>query len=305
MTNSTPLQAVDHPLLQAKNISLLVKREDLGHPQISGNKWHKLKYNLEYAQQQGFTAIASFGGIWSNHLHALAYAGKQLNIKTIGFVRGDLPQPLNAMLRDACDWGMELRSLSYSDYRRRYNDDFATQLMASVENGYLIPEGGANKLAIKGCAELAQQIRQQQPGMNVLCAACGTGATLAGLICGIGSDVEVLGFSALKDNRALATDIESWLPHAALNIPHWRLIEDYHCGGFARLNRALVAFMDDWQCHSDIPLEPLYTGKLFYGLFEMIGADQFEPGTTIVALHSGGLQGLRGMAERMQQYRNT
>ena len=303
MTNSAPLQAVDHPLLQARKVSLLVKREDLSHPKISGNKWHKLKYNLEYAQQQGLTAIASFGGIWSNHLHALAYAGKQLNIKTIGLVRGDLPQPLNAMLQDACNWGMELRSLGYSDYRRRYDNDFTAQLMASVVNGYLIPEGGANKLAIKGCVGLAQEIRQQRPDLDVLCAACGTGATLAGLISGIGSDVEVLGFSALKDNRALATDIESWLPQGSDQLPHWRLIEDYHCGGFARLNRVLVAFMDDWQCHSDIPLEPLYTGKLFYGLFEMIGADQFAPGTTIVALHSGGLQGLRGMEGRMAEYR--
>ena len=284
-----------------KKIILLIKREDLRHPQISGNKFHKLKYNLIQAREQGCATVASFGGVWSNHLHALAYAGKKRGLKTIGFIRGPLPQPLNAMLQDASDWGMELRSLSYSDYRRRHDSEFCQQLMLSLDNAYLIPEGGANSLAIKGCAELAKEILQQQPDADYLCAACGTGATLAGLVSGANSHVQVLGYSVVKGNHALETDIFNWL-RGSTNVP-WRIVHDYYCGGFGKLSRELVAFMDDWKRYSDIPLEPLYTGKMFYGLFAMICADAFPAGSTIVALHSGGLQGLRGMQEKMAQYR--
>ena len=295
------LQSVSHPILIDKEITLLVKREDLRHPQISGNKWHKLKHNLAHAREQGYTTVASFGGAWSNHLHALAYAGKQYGLKTLGFIRGPLPQPLNGMLQDASDWDMELHSLSYSDYRRRNDADFCQQLMLPLENAYLIPEGGANSLAIKGCAELAEEILQQRPDADYLCAACGTGATLAGLISGAKSHVQILGFSVVKGNHSLEGDISRCLSDRG-NTP-WRIAHDYHCGGFGKLSRELVAFMDDWKNHSDIPLEPLYTGKMFYGLFEMIRADTFPPGSTIVALHSGGLQGLRGMESTMAQYR--
>lgn len=309
-SDPTPLQSVSFPLLREKGISLFVKREDLRHSQISGNKWHKLKYNLQRAQERGYDCIASFGGPWSNHLHALAYAGQQYGLKTIGFVRGDLPQPLNAMLQDACDWGMELRPLSYSDYRRRYDPDFVDRITTRLENAFVVPEGGANDLAIRGCVELSMEICRQQPDMNVLCAACGTGATLAGLIAGVsdsgGNGVEVLGFAALSENRSMASDINGWSQGCGKRTKvSWRLIEEYHCGGFAKLNRPLVTFMDQWRYYSDIPLEPVYTGKLFYGLFEMIGAGHFPRGTTIVALHSGGLQGLRGMEQQMAQYRDN
>ncbi|MCV6604510.1 MAG: pyridoxal-phosphate dependent enzyme, partial [Porticoccaceae bacterium] len=230
----TPLEQIENRLLSEKQITLLVKREDLRHPHISGNKFHKLKYNLIHAKQQGFTSVASFGGAWSNHLHALAYAGRQQGIETIGFVRGPLPQPLNAMLQDARDWGMELRSLSYSDYRRRYDKDFCQELMVSVDNGCLIPEGGANSLAIKGCAELGSEIAQQAADMDFLCVACGTGSTMAGLIAGAGADTTVLGFSAVKNNHRLEADIRSWLPGACAE-KSWRIVHDYHCGGFGKL----------------------------------------------------------------------
>ncbi|MDM3870428.1 pyridoxal-phosphate dependent enzyme [Porticoccus sp. W117] len=301
---NTPVHRVNHPLLAAKKLSLWVKREDLSHPQISGNKYHKLKYNLAYAKEQGFETVASFGGAWSNHLHALAYAGKESGLKTLGFVRGPLPVPLNATLQDASDWGMALHSLSYSDYRRRHDRDFCQQLMASVANGYLIPEGGANPLAIKGCAELGEDIARQVEGIDYLCAACGTGATMAGLIAGVSERTTVLGFSAVKNNHKLESDIRAWLPDD-INEKNWRILHNYHCGGFGKLNRELIDFLDEWQMHCDIPLEPLYTGKMFYGLFNMIADGFFPAGTKIVALHSGGLQGLRGMAHQLENFRGS
>ncbi|MGS2723561.1 1-aminocyclopropane-1-carboxylate deaminase/D-cysteine desulfhydrase [Porticoccus sp. GXU_MW_L64] len=297
----TPIQTVKSDLLQEKKITLLVKREDLRHPQISGNKYHKLKHNLSDAKRQGFATMASFGGVWSNHLHALAYAGQQSGLKTVGFVRGPLPVPLNAMLQDASAWGMELRSLSYSDYRRRHDNHFCQQLMATIDNGFLIPEGGANSLAIKGCAELGEEMTRQITDMDYLCTACGTGATMAGLIAGVGERTTVLGFSVVKNNQVLDSDIRDWLPENC-SEKNWRVLHDYHCGGFGRLNRELVAFMDDWKAHSDIPLEPLYTGKMLYGLFDMIAADYFAAGSKIVALHTGGLQGLRGMGPQLAHF---
>ncbi|UTW44701.1 pyridoxal-phosphate dependent enzyme [bacterium SCSIO 12696] len=300
---ATPIERVRVGVLAEKDIQLIIKREDLRHPQISGNKFHKLKYNLDYAKREGFSAVASFGGAWSNHLHALAYAGKQQGLNTIGFIRGPLPQPLNAMLKDAQSWGMDLRPLSYGDYRRRYEDDFCQELMASVTNGYLIPEGGAGQLAVRGCAELGAEIVAQTPGMDYLCVACGTGATMAGLIAGVKGRATVLGFSVIKNNHKLQSDIRSWLPEHCLQKP-WRIIEGYDCGGFGKLSQQLVAFMDQWHSHSSIPLEPLYTGKMLYGLFHLIDADYFPPASKVVVLHSGGLQGLRGMESEMEKYRS-
>lgn len=297
------LQPINSPLLTRKGVELWVQREDLVHPRISGNKWYKLKYNIEQAVAQGAGALLSFGGAYSNHLHALAYAGKVNGLKTVGVVRGELIQPLNPTLQDAVDWGMELLPVSRSDYQRRHNAEFQQQLAASFEPCVVIPEGGANALALKGCAEIAVSVRQQLPAFDYLCVACGTGATLAGLITGMqGHAAKVLGFCTLKGLQDLEPQVTEWLTGSGVDdLPAWQIEHRFHCGGFAKINRELVLFMEHWKTFSDIPLEPLYTGKMFYGLFQMIEQGYFRAGDRIVAVHTGGLQGLRGMQAKMDK----
>ena len=297
---------VDHPLLSGMGVELLVRREDRLHTQISGNKWHKLKYNLAQAKAQGCDTILSFGGAYSNHLHALAYAGRKHGLKTIGIIRGELPKPLNPSLQDMQDWGMQLVPVSRSDYKKRDQTVFCRQLMQDFGNCYLVPEGGSNTAALQGCAELGMDILRQTPDFDVLAVPCGTGATLAGLACGLqGSGVELLGFAALKGAReGLRSNITA-LAHSAgyQGAESWRLIDDFHCGGFAKITPELVRFLDDWRKFSPIPLEPVYTGKMFYGLFQLVAKSAFPENTRIVTLHTGGLQGLRGMEPKMAALR--
>ena len=286
-------------------MQLMVSRQDLLHPKISGNKWYKLKHNIAQAKASGAHRLVSFGGAYSNHLHALAYAGQLYDLDTIGLVRGEIINPLNPTLQDAVDWGMQLIAVSRSEYRRRNEADFLEQLIRPFEPCYVIPEGGANLLAVKGCAEIAQGIERQVDCLDYLCVPCGTGATLAGLVSGLtSSQTKVLGFCALKGLQDLEEKVAQLL---SLNeydsgVP-WQVIHAYPCGGFARLSSELIQFMDRWQEFSDIPLEPLYTGKMRFGLFQLIEQNYFLPGSCIVAIHTGGLQGLRGMRDKLERYR--
>jgi len=299
------LQQVSHPLLTKKRVELLVQRADLAHPQISGNKWYKLKYNLQEAAAQGYNNVLSFGGAYSNHLHALAFAGKAHQLNTFGVVRGEQTLPLNPSLEEAVNWGMQLIYVSRQDYKRRFDPAFIEQITQDLPLCYLVPEGGANRLALKGCAEISAAIEQQVSVFDYLCVPCGTGATLAGLVSGLQqTEVKVLGFCALKGLRDIEEKVTSWLQEVAGNqSPCWHILHDFHCGGYAKLNSKLVRFMDEWEGFSEIPLEPIYTGKMFYGIFCMLEADYFAPGTRIVAVHTGGMQGLRGMRSKMARLR--
>lgn len=303
--NDTPLQSVEHPVLESKGADLLVRRDDLVHPQISGNKWYKLKYNIENAKAQGYKTLLSFGGAFSNHLHALAFAGKEFGLKTIGVIRGELVYPLNPSLQDMVDWGMQLVPLSRSDYRRRYEEDFVTELCTSFQPCYVVPEGGANALALKGCAEVSQAIEQEVSEYDFITVPCGTGATLAGLVSGMRNrGAKALGFCALKGLQDIEQNVQRLLAQTeGADTNNWRIEHQFHCGGFAKLTPELVRFMDEWRYFSEIPLEPIYTGKMFYGLFQLLEKGYFDPGTRIVAVHTGGLQGLRGMAEKMESVR--
>jgi len=299
------LERVIHPLLVKKRVNFFVQRADLTHPQISGNKWYKLKYNLQEAKAQGYRTVLSFGGGYSNHLHALAFAGNQYQLKTIGMIRGEVSEPLNPTLQDATDWGMRLIYLSRAEYKRRFEGQFLDQITRGFEPCYLVPEGGANQLALKGCAELAQAIEKQTSMFDYLCVPCGTGATLAGLVSGLRQpETKVLGFCALKGLLDIEGKVMRWLQDAAVTRPvQWEILHDFHCGGFAKLSPELLRFMDDWSTFSPIPLEPIYTGKMFYGIFRLLEQDYFAPGARIVAIHTGGLQGLRGMQKKMARLR--
>jgi 1-aminocyclopropane-1-carboxylate deaminase len=282
------LTKIDDPLFERHNVGLWLKRDDLLHPIISGNKWRKLKYNLDEAFSQGADTIISMGGAYSNHLHALAYVGKILGLKTIGIIRGEQPALLTPTLLDMQGWGMELRFISRSDYRHYRNYGHDHGLPEIKPNQYWLPEGGANSLALRGIAELVAEI---DIPYDILCVACGTGATLAGLINAVTGQHTVLGFAALKNTGFLQADVQSLLSGEFHN---WAIIHDYHFGGFAKLNPKLELFMRNFKQQTLIPLEPVYTGKMLYGIYDLLTKGYFKPGRCIIAVHTGGLQGNRG-----------
>ncbi|MCF6235780.1 MAG: pyridoxal-phosphate dependent enzyme [Gammaproteobacteria bacterium] len=283
-----PLQEVEDKNLDKSGVRLLIKREDLVHPIISGNKWHKLKYNLEAAKAQQHNTLLSFGGAYSNHIHALAGVGKAYGFNTIGIIRGEAYSPLNPTLQFAVDHGMQLHYLSRSDYRHKHEPGIIDQLKEYFGEFYLIPEGGSNALAVKGCQEIITDI---DIPFDVITSPCGTGGTLAGLISGLEGKKKALGFAVLKGAHFLQDDIAQLLHDA--NKPrfeNWEINLDYHFGSYAKKNPDLINFIDEFEAKHTIPLEPIYTGKMMYGLFDLIRQGKFSRGTTIVAIHTGGLQ---------------
>lgn len=282
------LTKIDDPLLKQYQIELWMKRDDLLHPVISGNKWRKLKYMLDHALSLGADTLISMGGAYSNHLHALAYVGKVLGLKTIGFVRGEQPETLTPTLLDMKAWGMELKFVSRSDYRllRQYKNWH--DLPGLKPRQYWLPEGGAQPLALKGVAELVVEIGIPY---DKLCVPCGTGTTLAGIIEAVPEQVSVLGFAALKNAGFLTAEVDALLSQSRNN---WQIDLAYHFGGFAKTNAELSAFIEDFELKTTIPLEPVYTGKMMYAIYDLIKKNYFKSGERIVAVHTGGLQGKRG-----------
>jgi len=282
------LTKIDDPWLSQYQIDLWMKRDDLLHPVISGNKWRKLKYILDHALSLGSDTLISMGGAYSNHLHALAYAGKVLGLKTIGLVRGEQPETLTPTLLDMKAWGMELRFVSRSDYRllRQYKNWH--DLPGLTPRQYWLSEGGAQPLALKGIAELVAEIAVPY---DTVCVPCGTGTTLAGIVDTASEQASVLGFAALKHAGFLTAEVEAMLSHPRNN---WQINLDYHFGGFAKSTAELSAFIEDFELNTTLPLEPVYTGKMMYAIYDLIKKDYFKPGQRIIALHTGGLQGKRG-----------
>ena len=282
------LTKIDDPLLARYKIDLWMKRDDLLHPVISGNKWRKLKYILDHALSLGSDTLISMGGAYSNHLHVMAYVGKLLGLKTIGYIRGEQPDILNPTLLDIKGWGMELRFLTRAEYRvlRQYKYNRA---LPGIKLGqYWLPEGGAQLLALKGVSELLSEIRIPY---NTICVPCGTGTTLAGMINEVPDEVSILGFAALKNAHFLNDEVAGLLSQSRNN---WHINLEYHFGGFAKINADLCAFIEDFEVKTSIPLESVYTGKMMYALFDLIKKNYFAPGQCIIALHTGGLQGIRG-----------
>ncbi len=288
--NPSILTRIDDPLLTQYQIELWMKRDDLLHPVISGNKWRKLKYILDHALTLGADTLISMGGAYSNHLHALAYAGKVLGLKTVGFVRGERPEVLTPTLQDMAKWGMELKFVSRADYRQFRQYKSWCDLPGLKPRQYWVPEGGAQVLALKGESELVTEI---EIPCDTLCVPSGTGTTLAGIIDAVPEQVSVLGFAALKNAGFLKAEVESMLSQSRNN---WRINLDYHFGGFAKTNAELNAFIEDFELKTTIPLEPVYTGKMMYAVYDLIKKHYFKPGQRIIAVHTGGLQGKRGFS---------
>lgn len=292
----TPLTEIFDPLFDQKQIKLFIKREDLTDEFISGNKFYKLKYNLIEAEKLGYKTLLTFGGAYSNHIHATAAAGKKYGFKTIGVIRGEEHLPLNPTLSSAQENGMTIEYIDRKSYRNKYDDSLIQTLKEKFGDFYLIPEGGSNYLAIKGCAEIISSINTD---FNFVCSACGTGGTIAGLILGLDSKSFALGFSVLKGGSFLYQNIRTLLSHYQKeNLNNFQINLDYHFGGYAKTTTELNNFCKSFEEHHNIPIEPIYTGKMFNGIYDLIKKNYFPANSSIVAIHTGGLQGLQGLKQR-------
>ena len=276
-------------LADDKGVELFIKREDEIHPFVSGNKYRKLKYNLLEAKKKEFKTLLTFGGAFSNHIAAVASAGSLLGFKTIGIIRGEeLEDKItdNETLSFAKQHGMQFKFVSREAYRNKTSKTFLNTLKEAFNDFYLIPEGGTNALAIKGCEEI---LTEADNVYDYICCAVGTGGTISGLINCSKPSQQVLGFPALKGDF-LQQDISKFVTKT-----HWDLITDYHFGGYAKINEELVAFINQFKRLNTIPLDPVYTGKMMFGIFDLINKDYFKRGSKILAIHTGGLQGIKGM----------
>jgi 1-aminocyclopropane-1-carboxylate deaminase len=286
--------------LESFGVELYMKREDEIHPFISGNKYRKLKYNILQADKQGKKTLLTFGGAFSNHISAVAYAGHEFKFETIGIIRGDelgidLDKTLlqNPTLKTASDHGMKFKFVTRSEYREKHSIAFIKALKEEFGDFYLVPEGGTNKLAVKGCEEI---LKPGDESFDVICCAIGTGGTISGLINSIGDHQKVLGFPALKGDF-----LENEIKKYTIEDKNWSLINRYHFGGFGKISKELVDFMNDFHTETGIPLDPVYTGKMMFGIADMIQKGYFSKGTRILAIHTGGLQGIDGMNIRLRK----
>jgi 1-aminocyclopropane-1-carboxylate deaminase len=275
--------------LKNSSIRIFVRREDLIHPFISGNKFRKLKYNLLQAKAENQTALMTFGGAFSNHIAAVAYAGKENGFKTIGIIRGEeLATKIesNPSLKFAQECGMQLEFVSREAYRLKTEVLFLEQLKQKFGSFYLVPEGGTNALAIKGCEEI---LTESDSVFEYVACAIGTGGTISGIINSALPHQKILGFPALKGDF-LQEEIRNFAQNK-----NWELITDYHFGGYGKVNSELIAFINGFFAETQIPLDPIYTGKMFFGIMDLITKNYFPKNTKILLIHTGGLQGIDGM----------
>lgn len=290
-----PYQTLSCPLFRIRNITLSIKREDSIHPLISGNKYRKLKYNLEEAKKQGQHTLLTFGGAFSNHIAAVAYAGYSHGLQTIGVIRGEELKKKwqnNPTLRQAHRHGMQFHFVSRSAYSNKESTAFLQQLKASFGEFYLLPEGGSNALAVRGCEEIIAPCDAQ---FDYICCSVGTGATLAGISNAAQPHQTVLGFTALKSDF-VKRDILKFTDNT-----NWTLVMDYHFGGYAKVSKPLVAFINTFKKKTGIPLEPIYTGKMLFGIVDLVKKVFFARDSRILAIHTGGLQGIQGMNQVLKQ----
>ncbi|MFC2083905.1 1-aminocyclopropane-1-carboxylate deaminase/D-cysteine desulfhydrase [Bacteroidota bacterium] len=282
-----------------KNISVFIKRLDLIHPVISGNKWYKLKYNLIEARKKGYETLLTFGGAFSNHIHATAAVGKLFEFKTIGFIRGEEHLPLNPTLDFATKQDMELFYVDRQSYRNKNSPEFLNKIRKNFQHVYILPEGGTNSLAVKGCSEIINSI---DINFNYICTPVGTGGTISGLIAGLKEQKSIMGFSVLKNGYFLSGNIGDLLnDYNNINYKNWQINHDYHFEGYAKLNLELINFIDEFKQINDIQLDYVYTSKMMYGIFDLIRKKVFEPKSVIIALHTGGVQGNSGMNQRVEK----
>lgn len=282
-------------LALAHGIKLFLKREDLLHPEISGNKFRKLKYNLIAAHEQQYNTLLTFGGAYSNHIAAVAAAGREFGFNTIGIIRGEelaTNYADNHTLNTAQANGMQLHFISRAAYRHKNAPDFIAQLREQFGDFFLIPEGGTNQLAIQGCEEILTE--QDKQYFDYIGCAVGTGGTIAGIINTAAPHQQVLGFPALKGDF-LQQDIQPWTTRQ-----NWQLMPDYHFGGYAKITPELMGFVAQFEQDTGIEIEPIYTGKMLFGILDLIAKGFFPANSKILAIHTGGLQGKASMKAKIK-----
>ena len=288
------IQQIHFSDIENRDVSLFIKREDELHPFISGNKFRKLKYNLTEAAKQQKSTLLTFGGAYSNHIAATAAAGFFYNLKTIGIIRGDelannLAETIenNPTLKFASEHHMEFDFVSRAAYRNKISPEFIAALKEKFGDFYLVPEGGTNNFAVKGCEEI---LSEEDVKYDVICCAVGTGGTISGIINSLKSHQKAIGFPALNGDF-LQHEIKKYI----LKNENWSLNTKYHFGGYAKVSEELIIFINKFKSETKIPLDPVYTGKMMFGIVDLIKSDFFEKGTKILAIHTGGLQGIEGM----------
>ena len=293
------IQPIDNKITRRAGVELSVLRLDSMHPLVNGNKWFKLKYNLLEAKQQNLTTLLTFGGAYSNHIFATAAAGNLFGFRTIGVIRGEERLPLNPTLSFAVEQGMQLVYLNRESYRQKHTRELQEDLRQRFGEVLIIPEGGSNLNGLRGCLEIVTDAG----AFNTICLACGTGTTLAGIALSLNQSQRVVGFPALKKGEFLAQEIDNLLRNylgSGLPAPNnspasWELVCDYHFGGYAKLNQQLLMFSKEFEQEHSIPLDYVYTAKMFYGAMDLLQRGFFPEGDRLLLVHTGGLQGNNGI----------
>jgi 1-aminocyclopropane-1-carboxylate deaminase/D-cysteine desulfhydrase-like pyridoxal-dependent ACC family enzyme len=288
----SPLVQLPDERWSARGLELWIKRDDILAPTLNdpfcGNKWRKLQHNLLHAGQQGYNTLLTFGGAYSNHIAAVAAAGQHLGLATIGIIRGEEVE--NPCLERAQAQGMQLHFMDRTHYRQKHTTAVKDELVRQFGPCYLIPEGGTNALALKGCAVLGEEILAQRNNPTHIALACGTGGTLAGVIAGLNGKCTALGVSVLKGDFMERTVRELLQRYTQKDWPYWSVAESFHHGGYAKKSKVLDAYIQDFYQQHGVLLEPIYTAKLFYALEQLMLQDYFPRGSRVVGVHTGGLQ---------------
>lgn len=297
MTALSKLQSISHPIFKKHHISVAIKRDDQINNIISGNKWRKLKHNLRHAKAATAKGIITFGGCFSNHIHAAAFACYQQNLPIIGIIRGEVSNQDNYTLAWAKHWGMQLNFVDRKTYRLRNDEDYLQQLQQQYPDHIIVPEGGSNTLALAGVAEIIDELNQQTE-FDTLITPVGSGGTLAGLILGDKAQHQLIGISVLKQQDYLESQVKELLPAEAKKLNNWSIMNQYHCGGYAKFSQQDAEKVREFSQVTGIDFEPVYSGKMILALLDLIESGYFQPQHRIILLHTGGIQGLAGMFER-------
>lgn len=281
----SPLEVVEVEALTERGIRLVLKRDDLIHPDVPGNKWRKLSPNVEAALACGSRTLLTFGGAYSNHIRAVAAAGQLVGLRTIGVIRGEEHTPLNPTLDFAVKHGMRLVYMDRDTYRAKGSDEVIAPLRRKFGDFYLVPEGGSNSLAVRSCMAVPGEI--QEP-FDLICVPCGTGGTLAGVAAGLPDRAQALGFSALKGGDFLDEDVRDLQVQAfGRTTDNWRIETAYHFGGFAKRKPELVEFIDGFERDHGLRLEWVYVAKMMFGIIDMCRRGAIAPGSTVIAVITG------------------
>lgn len=310
-----PIQEIHLNRLQSFGVELKIARADQIHSLASGNKIYKLKPIIEYAKINNIKQILSFGGAYSNHIHAFALLAQKYNIESVAIIRGEAKYAENPTLSDAQKVGMSLEFVSRAEYKLRNDEHYLAQLQLRYPDALIVPEGGSSQLAIGGCAQMARDINGYHnfesndfesglcesdiPESDILTVASGTGATAAGLVCGLSGNQKLIAYSVLKD-ESLKSRIDAFInTEKGPNVGQY-IIQNADFGGYAKFDKPLLDFILSWLEQTDILLDPIYTSKMCRRVIQQIEAGEFEKGRSITLIHSGGLQGWRGMQQRVE-----